>query len=131
MPLFPNRFADTAPFDAHEMTAGADHAPAWGRSRTLGANRRDCAATECDEDGDHRHTLPRNRASDSGSGFAGRLRGSSLRRANGPKRAEGGEMLWLILGVILLVIAIAGGVIIHPILFVLGIVALVIFIAGR
>jgi hypothetical protein len=40
-------------------------------------------------------------------------------------------MLWLILGVILLVIAIAGGVIIHPILFVLGIVALVIFIAGR
>jgi hypothetical protein len=40
-------------------------------------------------------------------------------------------MLWLILGVILLVIAIAGGAIIHPILFALGIVALVIFIAGR
>jgi len=37
-------------------------------------------------------------------------------------------MLWLILGVILLVIAIAGGVIIHPILFVLGIVAIVMFL---
>ena len=36
-------------------------------------------------------------------------------------------MLWLILGVVLLIIAIAGGVIIHPILFVLGIVAIVMF----
>jgi hypothetical protein len=36
-------------------------------------------------------------------------------------------MLWLILGIILLVIAIAGGAIVHPILFVLGIVALVLF----
>lgn len=36
-------------------------------------------------------------------------------------------MLWLILGIILLVIAIAGGAIVHPILFALGIVALVMF----
>jgi hypothetical protein len=40
-------------------------------------------------------------------------------------------MLWLILGVILLVIAIAGGAIVHPILFALGIVALFFFLAGR
>ena len=40
-------------------------------------------------------------------------------------------MLWLILGVILLVIAIAGGTIVHPVLFALGIIALLIFIAGR
>jgi hypothetical protein len=40
-------------------------------------------------------------------------------------------MLWLILGVILLVIAIAGGAIVHPVLFALGIIALVMFFAGR
>jgi hypothetical protein len=40
-------------------------------------------------------------------------------------------MLWLILGVLLLIIAIAGGVIIHPILFALAILALVIFFTGR
>jgi hypothetical protein len=39
-------------------------------------------------------------------------------------------MLWLILGVILLIIAIAGGTIIHPILFVLAILALVMFFGG-
>ena len=39
-------------------------------------------------------------------------------------------MLWLILGIVLLVIAIAGGVIVHPILFVLAILALVAFFAG-
>jgi len=39
-------------------------------------------------------------------------------------------MLWLILGIILLIIAIAGGVIIHPILFALAIVALVLFFTG-
>jgi hypothetical protein len=33
-------------------------------------------------------------------------------------------MLWLILGIILLVIAIAGGAIVHPIIFVLALVAL-------
>ncbi len=36
-------------------------------------------------------------------------------------------MLWLILGIVLLVIAIAGGAIIHPVLFVLGILALFMF----
>jgi hypothetical protein len=33
-------------------------------------------------------------------------------------------MLWLILGIVLLVIAIAGGAIIHPIIFVLALIAL-------
>jgi hypothetical protein len=37
-------------------------------------------------------------------------------------------MLWLILGIVLLVIAIAGGAIIHPILFVLAILALIMFL---
>jgi hypothetical protein len=41
-------------------------------------------------------------------------------------------MLWLILGIVLLIIAIAGGTIIHPVLFVLGIVAiLMFFMRGR
>jgi hypothetical protein len=40
-------------------------------------------------------------------------------------------MLWLIAGVVLLVIAIAGGAIIHPVLFALGILALLIFFMGR
>lgn len=39
-------------------------------------------------------------------------------------------MLWLILGIILLIIAIAGGVIVHPILFVLAIIALILFFTG-
>jgi hypothetical protein len=39
-------------------------------------------------------------------------------------------MLWLIAGIILLVIAIAGGAIVHPILFVLGILALVMAVSG-
>jgi len=39
-------------------------------------------------------------------------------------------MLWLIIGVILLIVAIAGGAIVHPILFVIGILALVMFFAG-
>jgi hypothetical protein len=39
-------------------------------------------------------------------------------------------MLWLIAGIVLLAIAIAGGAIIHPILFVLGILALVMFVSG-
>jgi hypothetical protein len=37
-------------------------------------------------------------------------------------------MLWLIVGIILLVIAIAGGVIIHPLIFVLAILALIMFV---
>ncbi len=36
-------------------------------------------------------------------------------------------MLWLIVGIVLLIVAIAGGAIIHPILFVLAILALVAF----
>jgi hypothetical protein len=40
-------------------------------------------------------------------------------------------MLWLIAGVVLLIIAIAGGTIIHPVLFALGVIALVIFFMGR
>ena len=37
----------------------------------------------------------------------------------------------LIVAIILLIIAIAGGVIVHPILFALGILALVLFFTGR
>jgi hypothetical protein len=37
----------------------------------------------------------------------------------------------LILAIILLIVAIAGGVIIHPIIFALAIVALVLFLSGR
>jgi hypothetical protein len=37
----------------------------------------------------------------------------------------------LILGIILLIIAIAGGTIVHPILFALAIVAIVMFFMGR
>ena len=37
----------------------------------------------------------------------------------------------LIIGIILLVIAIAGGAIVHPLLFALAIVALVVFFVGR
>jgi hypothetical protein len=37
----------------------------------------------------------------------------------------------LILGVVLLIIAIAGGVIIHPVLFAIAVVALAVFFAGR
>jgi len=39
-------------------------------------------------------------------------------------------MLWLILGVVLLVVAIAGGAIVHPVLFVLGLLALFLFFSG-
>jgi hypothetical protein len=39
-------------------------------------------------------------------------------------------MLWLILGIVLLVVAIAGGAIVHPILFVLAILALMMFVSG-
>jgi hypothetical protein len=45
---------------------------------------------------------------------------------------EGGTlMLWLIAGIVLLIIAIAGGAIVHPVLFALAIVALLIFFMGR
>ncbi|HXE43991.1 MAG TPA: hypothetical protein VN635_02225 [Conexibacter sp.] len=40
-------------------------------------------------------------------------------------------MLWLLLGIVLLIIAIAGGVIVHPILFAIAIIALAMFFFGR
>jgi hypothetical protein len=41
-------------------------------------------------------------------------------------------MLWLVIGVVLLIIAIAGGAIVHPVLFVLAILALLaFFVSGR
>jgi hypothetical protein len=44
-------------------------------------------------------------------------------------QGKGGDhMLWLILGVVLLIIAIAGGAIVHPVLFALAIVALAMFV---
>jgi hypothetical protein len=53
-------------------------------------------------------------------------------RAGSSQAKEGGElMLWLIAGIVLLIIAIAGGAIVHPVLFALAIVALVIFFMGR
>ena len=39
-------------------------------------------------------------------------------------------MLWLILGIVLLAVAIAGGAIVHPVIFVLGILALIMFVRG-
>jgi hypothetical protein len=47
-----------------------------------------------------------------------------------PNPREAKDMLWLLLGVVLLVIAIAGGAIVHPILFALAIIALVMFFGG-
>jgi hypothetical protein len=44
---------------------------------------------------------------------------------------KGEVVLWLILGIVLLIIAIAGGVIIHPLLFALAILALLVFFVGR
>ena len=46
-------------------------------------------------------------------------------------RPGGREDVLLILAIILLIIAIAGGVIIHPIIFALAILALVLFFMGR
>jgi hypothetical protein len=39
-------------------------------------------------------------------------------------------MLWLILGIVLLVIAIAGGAIVHPVIFVLALLALFMAFSG-
>lgn len=52
-------------------------------------------------------------------------------RVVGQFELESISTLLLIVGIILLIIAIAGGVIVHPVLFALGIVALVLFFAGR
>ena len=46
------------------------------------------------------------------------------------RRTEEVDVL-LILGIILLIIAIAGGVIVHPIIFALAIVAIILFFMGR
>jgi hypothetical protein len=40
------------------------------------------------------------------------------------------QMLWLVLGTILLILALAGGAIVNPILFVLALVALFMFFSG-
>lgn len=40
-------------------------------------------------------------------------------------------MLWLIIAVVLLVVAIAGGTIVHPILFAIAILALLAFLQSR
>ena len=39
-------------------------------------------------------------------------------------------MLWLIIGIVLLIVAIAGGAIVHPLLFALAILALLVFFMG-
>ena len=39
--------------------------------------------------------------------------------------------MMLVLGIVLLIIAVAGGVIVHPILFALGLLALAMFFMGR
>ena len=39
-------------------------------------------------------------------------------------------MLWLILGIVLLAISIAGGAIVHPVIFVLAILALFMAVSG-
>ena len=53
-------------------------------------------------------------------------------RAATCQATEGGKlMLWLIAGIVLLIIAIAGGAIVRPVLFALAIVALLIFFMGR
>jgi len=60
--------------------------------------------------------------------------GDVSRRAPWVRGLEGQrrtEMLWLILGIILLIIAIGGGVIVHPIIFVLAIAAIVMFLMSR
>jgi hypothetical protein len=41
------------------------------------------------------------------------------------------DAMLLIVGIVLLIIAIAGGAIVHPILFALAIVAIVLFFMGR
>ena len=61
---------------------------------------------------------------------AGRVSTHGIRASARADREEEVHMLWLILGVVLLVVAIAGGAIVHPVLFVLGLVALFMFFSG-
>jgi hypothetical protein len=51
-------------------------------------------------------------------------------RGVGTTGKETDSMLWLILGIVLLCIAIAGGAIVHPIIFVLALIALWLFFTG-
>jgi hypothetical protein len=55
---------------------------------------------------------------------------SAHERGDRRRALRGDGMLWLILGIVLLIIAIAGGTIIHPILFVVAILALAVFFFG-
>lgn len=54
----------------------------------------------------------------------------TVARQDCAKLSKGATML-LVLGVVLLLIAIAGGVIIHPLLFLIAILALASFFGGR
>jgi hypothetical protein len=56
-----------------------------------------------------------------------RVRGVQLR----PPPAAKEDVLLLILAIILFCIAIAGGVIVHPVVFILALVALAMFFSGR
>ena len=60
-----------------------------------------------------------------------RRRTSSARTERPSRYRPKGFKLLLVIGVILLIIAIAGGAIVHPVLFALAIVALVLFFMGR
>jgi hypothetical protein len=59
-------------------------------------------------------------------------RGQGVAIASREKTPKGRELSMLLaLAIVLFIIAIAGGVIIHPIIFVLALVALVMFFTGR
>jgi hypothetical protein len=53
-----------------------------------------------------------------------------MKRGDRRRASRGDGMLWLVLGIILLIIAVAGGTIVHPILFVIAILALAAFFFG-
>ena len=61
--------------------------------------------------------------------FAARSREG--RTARVPSNCKEATNMLLLLAIVLLIIAIAGGVIVHPVLFALAIVALVMFFSGR
>jgi hypothetical protein len=56
-----------------------------------------------------------------------------MRSRRGPRHAAQakGNAVLLIVAIVLLIIAIAGGVIVHPLLFAVAILALVLFFTGR
>jgi fatty acid desaturase len=59
-----------------------------------------------------------------------RITRPGTREGSHPTENGGDSVLWLAVGVVLLVIAIAGGSIVHPVLFALGILALLLFFTG-